>query len=124
MAHYAEQLRQVVQNIDDRDRIVFFVGAGISVSAGHPLWGTATRLALETATGLGLSAAATAYCQEKLDKAAYYELFEILRSELTQPAYYNLAAKVFGGTNVASRSEEHTSELQSLRHLVCRLLLE
>src|SRR5205814_10418110 len=25
--------------------------------------------------------------------------------------------------NVAARSEEHTSELQSLRHLVCRLLL-
>src|SRR5205814_9655386 len=25
---------------------------------------------------------------------------------------------------VATRSEEHTSELQSLRHLVCRLLLE
>src|SRR5947199_3180781 len=27
-------------------------------------------------------------------------------------------------TGVAIRSEEHTSELQSLRHLVCRLLLE
>src|ERR1035438_10894347 len=27
-------------------------------------------------------------------------------------------------TAVAQRSEEHTSELQSLRHLVCRLLLE
>src|SRR5262245_66545312 len=26
--------------------------------------------------------------------------------------------------NVNDRSEEHTSELQSLRHLVCRLLLE
>src|SRR5437899_9899943 len=26
--------------------------------------------------------------------------------------------------NPAARSEEHTSELQSLRHLVCRLLLE
>src|SRR5262245_62229484 len=25
---------------------------------------------------------------------------------------------------IAGRSEEHTSELQSLRHLVCRLLLE
>src|SRR5262245_63760349 len=25
---------------------------------------------------------------------------------------------------IKSRSEEHTSELQSLRHLVCRLLLE
>src|SRR5262245_63083288 len=27
-------------------------------------------------------------------------------------------------TTVPARSEEHTSELQSLRHLVCRLLLE
>src|SRR5205814_9836933 len=26
--------------------------------------------------------------------------------------------------NAVTRSEEHTSELQSLRHLVCRLLLE
>src|SRR5205814_3966592 len=31
-----------------------------------------------------------------------------------------LATKIAG----ANRSEEHTSELQSLRHLVCRLLLE
>src|SRR5437899_4833708 len=29
-----------------------------------------------------------------------------------------------GNRNVFDRSEEHTSELQSLRHLVCRLLLE
>src|ERR1035438_6307717 len=28
------------------------------------------------------------------------------------------------GNNLFVRSEEHTSELQSLRHLVCRLLLE
>src|SRR5471030_3316239 len=28
------------------------------------------------------------------------------------------------GRSYLSRSEEHTSELQSLRHLVCRLLLE
>src|ERR1039458_2318036 len=28
------------------------------------------------------------------------------------------------GLGSVSRSEEHTSELQSLRHLVCRLLLE
>src|SRR5947199_8123980 len=28
------------------------------------------------------------------------------------------------GQREISRSEEHTSELQSLRHLVCRLLLE
>src|SRR5258705_1446353 len=29
-----------------------------------------------------------------------------------------------GGSASGGRSEEHTSELQSLRHLVCRLLLE
>src|SRR5438045_6931397 len=28
------------------------------------------------------------------------------------------------GADAGGRSEEHTSELQSLRHLVCRLLLE
>src|SRR5437899_8127164 len=28
------------------------------------------------------------------------------------------------GVSLGTRSEEHTSELQSLRHLVCRLLLE
>src|SRR5205814_8417015 len=34
----------------------------------------------------------------------------------------NIAASWF--SLIARRSEEHTSELQSLRHLVCRLLLE
>src|SRR5258705_6660558 len=29
-----------------------------------------------------------------------------------------------GEYEITARSEEHTSELQSLRHLVCRLLLE
>src|SRR5262249_58066336 len=32
--------------------------------------------------------------------------------------------RVLRGTGCASRSEEHTSELQSLTNLVCRLLLE
>src|SRR5437899_3434327 len=34
-------------------------------------------------------------------------------------SYFDLS-----GSNSGQRSEEHTSELQSLRHLVCRLLLE
>src|SRR5262245_38956270 len=34
------------------------------------------------------------------------------------------AALLTGRNSHAVRSEEHTSELQSLRHLVCRLLLE
>src|SRR5258705_8453634 len=39
------------------------------------------------------------------------------RSTSRPPRYATLPAAV-------TRSEEHTSELQSLRHLVCRLLLE
>src|SRR5262245_63459946 len=34
------------------------------------------------------------------------------------------ASKVWTSEALVRRSEEHTSELQSLRHLVCRLLLE
>src|SRR5437899_7710808 len=41
-----------------------------------------------------------------------------LRNRSSDPSRHGLAS----GT--ATRSEEHTSELQSLRHLVCRLLLE
>src|SRR3712207_8301804 len=36
----------------------------------------------------------------------------------------DLAALVANARKVASRSEEHTSELQSRQYLVCRLLLE
>src|SRR5205814_4919344 len=48
-------------------------------------------------------------------------------------AYADWANPLFGshqddlamnGVDLIQRSEEHTSELQSLRHLVCRLLLE
>src|SRR5258705_9913717 len=35
-----------------------------------------------------------------------------------------LRGELQGGVGAVERSEEHTSELQSLRHLVCRLLLE
>src|ERR1035438_10811077 len=62
-----------------------------------------------------------------------------LRQELFFPGPVNLSRSLFGGSRVGDwlynaketgakmeimRSEEHTSELQSLRHLVCRLLLE
>src|ERR1035438_8379639 len=36
----------------------------------------------------------------------------------------NIADSIIYGKCFRYRSEEHTSELQSLRHLVCRLLLE
>src|SRR5947199_3287618 len=37
---------------------------------------------------------------------------------------HELGHSVYFRRTRAARSEEHTSELQSLRHLVCRLLLE
>src|SRR5262245_62537634 len=43
-------------------------------------------------------------------------------SMVTTPGAATSPRKAIGTT--VSRSEEHTSELQSLRHLVCRLLLE
>src|SRR2546422_8293864 len=49
------------------------------------------------------------------------------RSELNEeegPAAAILPRRAAPGPTIGSRSEEHTSELQSRLHLVCRLLLE
>src|ERR1039458_10833168 len=43
-----------------------------------------------------------------------------VQKQLREPREHFVANRLAGG----ERSEEHTSELQSLRHLVCRLLLE
>src|SRR5258705_9201134 len=46
------------------------------------------------------------------------DILAAARKVLAEKGYHN--AKIID----IARSEEHTSELQSLRHLVCRLLLE
>src|SRR5205814_4247682 len=51
--------------------------------------------------------------------APVYELFQGRLGISCSPTTYSR-----GVLCPKSRSEEHTSELQSLRHLVCRLLLE
>src|SRR6202789_2548171 len=50
----------------------------------------------------------------------------LFRSVLGSAAHADYVRRVaaLGNTPVLARSEEHTSELQSLQHLVCRLLLE
>src|SRR5947199_3479132 len=45
--------------------------------------------------------------------------YGLLRISSTQDVRFS-----YGAVEEGRRSEEHTSELQSLRHLVCRLLLE
>src|SRR5437899_9445028 len=49
------------------------------------------------------------------------ELVQEIRSKF--PAVPVILMTAHGSEELAVRSEEHTSELQSLRHLVCRLLL-
>src|SRR5262245_64657444 len=52
-----------------------------------------------------------AHARASISMAGDWMKLSLGRSQASSPA-------------TASRSEEHTSELQSLRHLVCRLLLE
>src|ERR1035438_10677952 len=52
---------------------------------------------------------------------------KILKDQLLPAAFMSASrsmARWRWSRKFSSRSEEHTSELQSLRHLVCRLLLE
>src|SRR5437899_4728844 len=54
--------------------------------------------------------------------AGKQELFQAVYESVEQQLVEQIAASAVAGAS--DRSEEHTSELQSLRHLVCRLLLE
>src|SRR5205814_10583665 len=57
------------------------------------------------------------FCEEKL--------WVYLATELTETTQQLEDDEILDVVRIpSSRSEEHTSELQSLRHLVCRLLLE
>src|SRR3989441_11936079 len=71
---------------------------------------------------------------EAMDAAQARSIYEAIVRQKRDPALIELAgqglirARVFpiapGETRKITRSEEHTSELQSLAYLVCRLLLE
>src|SRR5438045_6071620 len=52
------------------------------------------------------------------------ETLDFSAEEITQTPSWDYVFTTGAVKLKAARSEEHTSELQSLRHLVCRLLLE
>src|SRR5438045_6075329 len=55
----------------------------------------------------------------------YTTLFRSVSPDAPKVGGFGIGLAIFTCALVCgSRSEEHTSELQSLRHLVCRLLLE
>src|SRR5687767_15765771 len=58
--------------------------------------------------------------------AMFYSIFAHRRSKRREPAHFheNTRLEVIWTLIPTLRSEEHTSELQSLAYLVCRLLLE
>jgi len=97
MPDISKEIEVFLANVLEMKRLVFFVGAGISVPAGYPLWSTATQAALDCAKAKGLGGAAAGYAQEKYGKQQYYEVFQILQDELPEPTFYEIAEKVFQG---------------------------
>src|ERR1039458_10791943 len=72
-----------------------------------------------------------AHCQELCNVQRHITLHPFCQRPVNEPlsvrALYASTLRIGKnrlGRLLANRSEEHTSELQSLRHLVCRLLLE
>src|SRR5947199_5057877 len=61
---------------------------------------------------------------DEANRLAAGEWLSVRRADALAPIGGFVAELVEEGGRVGGRSEEHTSELQSLRHLVCRLLLE
>src|SRR5262245_14266768 len=72
---------------------------------------------------LALSTPAAADCAD-IAKALVGVVTDLTCLESTDLTTRNDATTPPDNSRLGLRSEEHTSELQSLRHLVCRLLLE
>src|SRR2546427_12199558 len=105
----------------DRGRVI--VGAELNLGreqdpAGNPTWrGGAVTAFLRLTRSLGFTAR---YDQLEDSDGLRTGTPQILRSVTVGPMWYFSRAS----EGIFSRSEEHTSELQSQSNLVCRLLLE
>src|ERR1035438_3417073 len=88
---------------------------------------TVTRVIVFCAVGLGFSTLKAQSPAPQFRVIAFYtgkdDLAHISFVHEANQWFPKMAAK-YHFSYEATRSEEHTSELQSLRHLVCRLLLE
>lgn len=99
---FKRQIEVLFNNLGDVKKLVFLAGAGISASAGYPLWEAGTKFALDEAKKKGLTRGTTLYGEEKLKAGLFYDVFDILQRELTEPAFYELAVSAFGGVHPPS----------------------
>src|SRR5262245_62926291 len=95
----------------------------INDSIYDPLWATCQELAVPICFHAGASSAIQIPAYEGYSPTIAAAFQAITRPASTVSVLVNLLiSKIL--MRFPKRSEEHTSELQSLRHLVCRLLLE
>src|SRR5262245_59404343 len=100
-------------------------GSGTVISTG-----SGTDSGTGTGSGTGIPSNPLALLSSTLLPPFSPELRELLAAQQTQQIVNLTSTLQFAALSTApvvtmtQRSEEHTSELQSLRHLVCRLLLE
>src|SRR2546422_7430815 len=82
------------------------------------------RLLIETTRALASAHEPKSVLRVIFDKAKAFVRCEAWSLFLIDPSTHELVFDMVGGPKARRRSEEHTSELQSRLHLVCRLLLE
>src|SRR5436853_930811 len=103
---------------DEAERVRLLHGLGVLDTAAEVSFDTIARMA-SAQTGCPIGAVSFVDSQRQWFKASVgLGLAETPRRDAF------CAHTILSHGLLAVRSEEHTSELQSLRHLVCRLLLE
>src|SRR5262245_32516883 len=85
-------------------------------------WGMQGKPSLGGGNTAGKATVRELRITKRVDKASTALMSALRTNELITEA--TLVLRKIGKNPLEYRSEEHTSELQSLRHLVCRLLLE
>src|SRR5690625_6865095 len=106
------KIKQLKEQLTDSQKIVFVGGAGVSTESGIPDF--------RSSEGLYMQESGTHVSAEQMISHTFYKRYP---KEFFKYYFENLVFED-AEPNEAHRSEEHTSELQSRGHLVCRLLLE
>ncbi len=97
MREYEQQLASISATIEDPSEVVLLVGAGISVPAPSscPTWKQAVQKAFAEGSLHDLNPGAIVYAQEELDQGHYYNVFRLLKEQLTDAVFTQILSHVF-----------------------------